>query len=97
MTEMDDGWVEVPAIHEPIVWTRFEKTSRMSFLHQLLFQGHLSWRVELQQPNVSGTRLAPPPPISLSIGFHKIRGPAWRLLTIPSSRRLPKQVSTDVR
>jgi hypothetical protein len=26
VTEMDDGWVEVPTVHEPIVWTRFEKT-----------------------------------------------------------------------
>ena len=25
MTEMDDGWVEVAAVYDPIVWTRFEK------------------------------------------------------------------------
>ena len=25
MTEVDDGWVELPAVHDPIVWTRFDK------------------------------------------------------------------------
>ena len=48
-------------------------------------------RVELQRPNIFGT--PPAPPFSLSVGFHKIRGLAWRLLTIPSSFRLPMEVS----
>ena len=25
MTEVDDGWVELPAVHDPIVRTRFDK------------------------------------------------------------------------
>ena len=25
MVEVDDGWVELPAVHDPIVQTRFEK------------------------------------------------------------------------
>ena len=29
MTEMVDGWVEVPAVHEPIVRTRSEKKKRI--------------------------------------------------------------------
>jgi hypothetical protein len=48
-------------------------------------------RVELQRPNISGTPLASS--LSLSIGFHKIRGLARRLLTIPSSRCCPKEIS----
>ena len=65
MTETDDGWVEVPAVHDPTVWTRFEKKN---FLR---LRGTRE-RVELQRPNISGTLLTPP--FSLSIGFHKIRG-----------------------
>ena len=30
MPEMDDGWVEVPAVHEPIVPTRFAKKKTFS-------------------------------------------------------------------
>ena len=30
MTEMDDGWVEVPAVRDPIVQTRFEKKTTFS-------------------------------------------------------------------
>ena len=30
MTEMDDRWVEVPVIHDPIVRTRFEKKKTFS-------------------------------------------------------------------
>jgi hypothetical protein len=48
-------------------------------------------RVELQRPNISGIPLASS--LFLSIGFHKIRGLARRLLTIPSSRRRPKEIS----
>jgi hypothetical protein len=65
---MDDGWVEVPAVHEPIVRTRFEKKS----LLQLRWTKRV--RVELQRPNISRTPLASS--FSLAIGFHKIRGPA---------------------
>ena len=25
MTAVDDGWVELPAVHDPIPWTRFDK------------------------------------------------------------------------
>ena len=32
MTEMDDGWVEVPSVHEPIVRTRFEKKNPPQYL-----------------------------------------------------------------
>ena len=32
MTEMDNGWVEVPAVHEPIARTRFEKKNLPQYL-----------------------------------------------------------------
>ena len=32
MTEMDNGWVEVPAVQEPIVRTRFEKKNLPQYL-----------------------------------------------------------------
>ena len=32
MMKMDNGWVEVPAIHEPIMWTRFEKRKLPQYL-----------------------------------------------------------------
>ena len=62
MTEMDDGWVEV---HDSTVWTRFETKPSPT-------ERDKRARVELQRPNISGPLLAPP--LSLSIGFHKIRG-----------------------
>ncbi|EDR16026.1 uncharacterized protein LACBIDRAFT_321180 [Laccaria bicolor S238N-H82] len=71
---MDDGWVNVPAIHEPIVQIRAKRVT-----------------VELQRPNISGSQVASP--FSLSIGFHKIRWLCLTPLDIPSSRRLPQEVS----
>ena len=67
MTEMDDGWVEVPAVHESIVRTSFEKKNTPFPL-----RGTKRMRAELQRPNISSVPLASP--FSLSIGFHKIRG-----------------------
>ena len=83
MMEMDNGWVEVPAVHEPIVGTRFATKN------VLRLRRTKRVRVELQRP-------VPPlaSPFSLSIGFHTFQGLAWRLLSIPySSRRPPKEVS----
>ena len=48
-------------------------------------------RAELQRPNIYGTPLASP-----LLPFSRLpqgRGFAWRLITTPSSRRLPKEVS----
>ena len=42
--EMNDGRVEVPAVHEPIVWTRFAKKN------VLRLRGTKRVRVELQRP-----------------------------------------------
>jgi hypothetical protein len=67
VTELDDGSVEVPAVHEPIVQTRFERKP-------LRARGTKSVTIELQGPNISGTPLASS--FSLPIGFHKIPGPA---------------------
>ena len=74
MTEMVDGWVEVPAVHEPIVRTRFAKKKRRS-------------PAERDKESYSGVAAAGTPlssHFSLPIGFHMIRGFAWRLLSIPS-------------
>ncbi|KIJ93015.1 hypothetical protein K443DRAFT_413889 [Laccaria amethystina LaAM-08-1] len=64
---MVDGWIEVPVIHEPIVRTRFEKKKK----NLSGWEGQRV-RVELQRPNISGIPLASS--LSLSIGFHNIRG-----------------------
>ena len=72
MTEMVDGWVEVPAVHEPIVRTRFEEKKSSPAERD---------KESYSQGAAAGTPLASP--LSLSIGFHMIRGLAWRLLSIP--------------
>ena len=58
MTEMDDGRVEVPTVHDPIVGSLAERDQRES-------KSSCSGRA-------SGTALASPFP--LSVGFNKIRG-----------------------
>ena len=72
MTRMDDGWVEVPAVHEPIVQTRFANKKRSPTERD---------KESYSQGAAAGTPLASP--LSLSIGFHMVRGLAWRLLSIP--------------
>ena len=52
MTEMADGWVEVAAVRDPTVWTRFEKNPSPTERDKRV-------RVELQRSNISGTHLAP--------------------------------------
>ena len=78
---MTDGWVEA---HHSTVWSRFEKKPFPTERDKRM-------RVELQRPNISGTPLAFPSP--LSIGFYKIRGLARRPLTIPSSCHISMEVS----
>ena len=64
MTKMDDAWVEVPAIHEPIPQTRFEKKEASPL------RGIKRLRAELQRP----IYLVPHSlsSFSLSVGFHKV-------------------------
>ena len=61
MTEMDDGSIEVPVVHDLMVRMRFAKRN------VLWLRGTKRVRVELQWP---GTPL--PLPFSLSIRFHMI-------------------------
>ena len=82
MTEVDDGWVELPAVHDSA--TRFDKKNSPD-------ERDTESGSRVQWPNISGTPLASC--FSLSIGFDKIRGLARQLLTIPSSRHLSKEVS----
>ena len=83
MTEMDDGWVEVPAVHEPVVRARFAKSKRSPAERDKEGENRVA---------AAGTPLASP--FSLSIGFHMIQGLAWRLLSIPSLKSpSPKEVS----
>ena len=51
---MGDGWVEVPALHGPTAQIRIDKKN---FLR---LSGTKRVRVELQQPDISGTPLASP-------------------------------------
>ena len=73
VTEMDDGWVEVLAVDSmcrlcgPGLQKKRSPTERD--------------KESYSQGAAAGTPLALP--LSLSIGFHMIRGLAWRLLSIP--------------
>ena len=83
MTEMDDGWVEVPAVHEPIVRTRFAKKNL------LRLSGTKRARVELQRPVPHSLR--PLPFQSASTCFEVLLGASYR--SPYSSRRPTKEVS----
>ena len=64
MTEMVDGWVEVPAVHEPIVRTRFEKKKSSPAERDKECESRVAAAEHIWFP------LAPFFPFN---GFHKIR------------------------
>ena len=74
---MDNGYVEVPTVHEPIVRIGFAKKKR-----SLAESDKESW----SRVAAAGTPSASP--FSLSMGFHMIRGLVWHLLSIPSLKSL---------
>ena len=76
MTKMDDGWVEVPVVHEPIVRTRFAEKNVLR-LRGTRIESSCSGRYPTRFALFSFNRLP-------HDCFHMIRGLAWRLLSIPS-------------
>ena len=89
MTEVDDGWVEVPGVHDPIVRTRFDKKNTSPD------ERDQRARVELQRPNISGAPLASPlfPVSRLQQDLRSCLTPLNDPLELPSSKG---GLSTDV-